>query len=118
MADSVQSRLPGEVEVQPVGPRDHEGFEPNGAVAVQALELRGIDEHALAHVAVERGTPFDLREPAEGDQIVTLDARKIVFGLSVHRAEYRIGVGAAGHVRDSPGVSHDAHGARLTLPTH
>ena len=81
-----------------------------------AAQARRIHEQPLAQIAVDRRLAFRLRQSAEGDQIIALDTPEIIFGLGVHRAEYRIAIGLSVDVRDAPLVSHDAHRAGFPLP--
>ena len=107
----------GEVEVQAVRPRVHEGLQPRGTLGVLRLQRVGADEELHAQIAEDLALPLGFGEPPHGVDEVRLDAIEVVLSLRVDDAEDRVRVRLAVDVRDTPIFADDRNVLRLPLPT-
>ena len=103
-------------EVQSVGPRVHQRFQPGRTARVLRAERVGTDEKLHAKVLIDRRFAFGLRQPPHRVDVVRLDSIEIVLGLRVDHAEDGVGVGLAEDMGNAPIVADDGDGARLALP--
>ena len=106
----------GEVEIQAVGPRVHEGLQPCRAGGVLLLQLDRVDEKFHPQVLIDFGLTIGFRETSHRIDVVQLDPIEVVFGLGVDHAEDRVGIGFSVDVRDAPIVADDGDVAGFLIP--
>ena len=97
----------GQIRVQPRRPGPHQRLHARRAGAEELLQMRRIDEQPLAQILPQRAFALGLGQPAQIDQIIALDPRKIVLGLRIDHAVHRIGIGMPVNMRDAPFVARD-----------
>src|SRR5438105_15531288 len=103
-------------EVQSVGTRVHQRFQPGRTARVLRAERVGTDEKLHAEILIDRRFAFGFRQPPHRVDVVRLDSIEIVLGLRVDHAEYSVRVGGAEDMGDAPIVADYGDRARLALP--
>ena len=105
-----------QVEIQAVGPRDHELLQPRGTAGVLRLHRVRIDEELHPQVAIDLLLTLGLRKPPHRIDEIRLDAVEIVLRLLVDQAEHSVRVRLPVDVGDSPVIAGDRDALRLLLP--
>jgi hypothetical protein len=106
-----------EVVIQAVRPGNHQRFEPSRRAAILLPQPIGVDEQSFAQIAVDGCFTFRLRQPPQTVEIIAFDPIEIVFGLRVCHAEYRVRIGFAVNMRDTPIVANDVDVPGALLPS-
>ena len=108
--------VPGQVEVEPVGPRHHQRLQPRRALGIDGLHGIRIDEQLHAQVAVDGALALGFCRASLRRDEVGLDPVEVVLGLRIDHAEHGIRVGFSLDVRNAPVVAGDRDAAGLRLP--
>src|SRR5262245_12446608 len=105
------------VVVEAVGEGVHELLQPWWARCVLFPQRVGLNEKLHAQILVDFGLALRLSQPTHRVDVVGLDAIEIVFGLGIHRAEYRICIRLSVNVGDAPIVADNGDAACFLLPS-
>lgn len=99
----------GEKVIQSISPGIHQPSHCNGASLVIGLELALADVEPGAKIVPDRFLAVGLGRTAKVCEIIRLDAREIVFGLSIDHSKDGVGVGLSVDMSDAPGIARDCH---------
>ena len=98
-----------QVVIDAVRPRIHQRLQPLRTLVVLRLHVRRIDEELHPQIAIDLVLSIRLGQPAEGEEVVVLDAVEIVFALRVDHSVDRVGIRFSKDVSDAPVVADDFH---------
>ena len=105
-----------QVEIQAVRERVHQRPQPRWTGGVFGLQVGGIDEEFHPQVAVDFALALDLREPAQGVDVVQLDPVEIILGLREEQPKDGVGVRPAVDMGHAPMVADEGDVAGPLLP--